>query len=253
MADRVWSEKDLIRRANRRLAVLQHAEEISGNVAATCRYYGISRNVFYRWKRRYEDEDLEGLKDHSSAPLHCPTVTHPEVVEKIVHLRQHYHFGPMKIAMYLKRYPDVAISTSGVWRILKRLGMNRLPASQRYKRQTGRWKRYEKQRPGHYVQIDVKFIEPIATGSGQPKALLPIHRDRRLHPTARAPGLLALGPEDRDPVPRLRSVTAAVPGRKGPDGQRCGIPIELPLACARSGHRPRLYPAGRPQTQRKSL
>jgi len=34
MADRVWSEKDLIRRANRRLAVLQHGEEVSGNVAA---------------------------------------------------------------------------------------------------------------------------------------------------------------------------------------------------------------------------
>ena len=30
MAERVWSEKELVRRANRRLAVLQHAEEISG-------------------------------------------------------------------------------------------------------------------------------------------------------------------------------------------------------------------------------
>lgn len=169
MADRVWSEKDLIRRANRRLAVLQHAEEVSWNVAATCRYYGISRNVFYRWKRRYEDEGLEGLKDRSSAPLYCPTVTHPDIVEKIIHLRQHYHFGPLKITMYLKRYQDVEISASGVWRILKRLGMNRLPASQRYKRHTGRWKRYEKQRPGHYVQIDVKFIEPITTGSGRRK------------------------------------------------------------------------------------
>ncbi len=49
MAERVWSEKDLLRRANRRLAVLQHAEEVSGNVAATCRYYCcISPNVFYR-------------------------------------------------------------------------------------------------------------------------------------------------------------------------------------------------------------
>jgi transposase InsO family protein len=169
LAERVWSAKDLLRRANRRLSVLRHAEEVSGNVAATCRYYGISRNVFYRWKRRHEDEGIEGLKDRSSAPLHCPTVTQPEVVEKIIHLRQHYHFGPMKIAMYLKRYHDVEISASGVWRILKRLNMNRLPASQRYKRHTGRWKRYEKQRPGHHVQIDVKFIEPIITGSGRRK------------------------------------------------------------------------------------
>ena len=30
MSERVWSEKDLVRRANRRLAVLQHAEEVSG-------------------------------------------------------------------------------------------------------------------------------------------------------------------------------------------------------------------------------
>ena len=52
MTEQVWSEKDLVRRANRRLAVLQHAEEVSGSVAATCRYYGVSRTVFYRWRRR---------------------------------------------------------------------------------------------------------------------------------------------------------------------------------------------------------
>jgi hypothetical protein len=86
------------------------------------------------------------------------------VVEKIIWLRQHYHFGPAKIAMYLQRYHDVAVSKSGVWRILQRLGMNRLPASQRYKRHDRRWKRYEKQRPGHQLQVDVKFIEPL----GQP-------------------------------------------------------------------------------------
>ena len=35
----VFGVKDLVRRANRRLTVLQHAEEVSGNVAARCRYY----------------------------------------------------------------------------------------------------------------------------------------------------------------------------------------------------------------------
>lgn len=103
-------------------------------MAATCRYFGISRNIFYRWKRRWEDEGLDGLKDRSSAPLHCPTITHPQVAEKIIHLRQHYHFGPLKIEMYLRRYHDVEIAASTIYRILKRLGMNRLPASQRYKR-----------------------------------------------------------------------------------------------------------------------
>ena len=80
---------------------------------------------------------------------------------KIIYLRQHYHFGPAKIAMYLKRYHDITISHSGVWRVLKRLDLNRLPASQRYKRHDRRWKRYEKPLPGHRVQLDVKFIEPL--------------------------------------------------------------------------------------------
>ncbi|MFJ5973371.1 DDE-type integrase/transposase/recombinase [Streptomyces sp. NPDC093060] len=75
---------------------------------------------------------------------------------------------PAKIAMYLQRYHDVAISTSGVWRILKKVGLNRLPASQRYKRRSIRWKLYEKQRPGHQLQVDVKFIEPLGQ-SGRKK------------------------------------------------------------------------------------
>ncbi len=142
MTERVWSENDLVRRANRRLAVLRHAEEVSGNVAATCRHYGISRTVFYRRKRRYEDESIDGLKDRSSAPLHCPTITPPEVVDEIIHLRQDYHFGPLKIEMYLHRYHDQEIDHSTIYRVLKRLGMSRLPASQCYKRHQQRWKRY---------------------------------------------------------------------------------------------------------------
>ena len=86
---------------------------------------------------------------------------------KIIYLRQHYHFGPAKIAMYLKRYHQVQISNSGVWRILKRLELNRLPASQRHKRHDRRWRRYEKPLPGHRVQLDVKFIQPLP---GAPKA-----------------------------------------------------------------------------------
>jgi transposase len=125
------TERELARNAARRLAIIRHAEEVTGNVARTCRYYGIGRQVFYTWKRRFDEEGVEGLRDRSSRPLTSPGATKVEVVGKIVYLRQHYHFGPQKISMYLKRYHDVDVSSSGVWRILKRLGMNRLPASQR--------------------------------------------------------------------------------------------------------------------------
>ncbi|QDN54323.1 MULTISPECIES: tyrosine-type recombinase/integrase [unclassified Streptomyces] len=145
----------LDREAKRRLAVIRHVEEVSGNVAMSCRYFGISRQAYYTWYRRYQAEGVEGLRTRSKAPKTCPNATHVEVVGKIIYLRQNYHFGPEKIAMYLKRYHDVTISKAGVWRILNRLDMGRLPASQRYKRHDRRWKRYEKQLPGHRVQIDV--------------------------------------------------------------------------------------------------
>jgi transposase InsO family protein len=67
--------------------------------------------------------------------------------------------------MYLKRYHDVSISHSGVWRILKRLDMSRLPASQRYKRLDRRYQRDEKQLPGHQRQVDVKFISPMGAAA----------------------------------------------------------------------------------------
>ncbi|GIH05709.1 IS481 family transposase [Rhizocola hellebori] len=136
-------------------------EEVTGNVAMTCRYFGITRQAYYLMLRRYEAEGVEGLRTRSKRPKTSPNATHPEVVGKIIYLRQNYHFGPEKIKMYLKRYHDVEISKSGIWRILDRLGMGRLPASQRYKRHDRRWKRYEKQLPGHRVQIDVKFLAPL--------------------------------------------------------------------------------------------
>ncbi|KUO05519.1 hypothetical protein [Streptomyces caeruleatus] len=65
------------RQAQRRLALLRHAEEVMGHVSLTCRRYGISRNCFYKWERRY------------------------------VCLRQNHHFGPMKIKMRLGRYHGI--------------------------------------------------------------------------------------------------------------------------------------------------
>ena len=114
----MFSERELERRARHRLEILTHAEEVTGSIVATCRHFGISRNVFYRWQRRYEEFGFDGLKDRSKRPHHSPNATEAELVEKIIHLRQNYHFGPQKIAMYLARYHQVSISCSGVWRIL---------------------------------------------------------------------------------------------------------------------------------------
>ena len=49
--------------------------------------------------------------------------------------------------------------------LLAQVELNRLPASQRYKRLDKRYLRYEKQLPGHQVQIDVKFVEALKTAA----------------------------------------------------------------------------------------
>ena len=59
------SGQEILRNQRRRLGVIRHAEEVTHNVAKTCRYFGISRTAFYRWYERYQMYGEEGLKDHS--------------------------------------------------------------------------------------------------------------------------------------------------------------------------------------------
>jgi transposase-like protein len=66
------TEREISRNAARRLAIIRHAQEVSGNVAFTCRYYGMARPSYYKWLRRYEELGEEGLRDRSRRPLVSP-------------------------------------------------------------------------------------------------------------------------------------------------------------------------------------
>jgi len=149
------------RRINWRLKVLRHASEVTQNVSRTCRHFGISRQAFYEWQTKYDEHGEAGLCDRPRTPHRSPKATPREVVSKILYLRQHYHFGPGKISDYLKRFHRVSVAASSVHRILHKHGMGRLPSSQKYRRHAKRWQRYEKQQPGHRLQMDVKFLERI--------------------------------------------------------------------------------------------
>lgn len=82
------TEREHQRLVNHRLAVIRHAEEVTGNVAQTCRYFGITRQTFYVWLRRYQEKGLEGLRDKSRRPHHSTNATSAEVFGKIIYLRQ---------------------------------------------------------------------------------------------------------------------------------------------------------------------
>jgi transposase InsO family protein len=141
--------------------ILEFADAESRSVSKACRHFGVSRKTFYKWKARYEAHGAAGLNDRPRAPLRSPRATSADVVRKILYLRQQYHFGPGKIADYLKRFHQLAVARSSVHRILGKHGLNRLPANQKHRPHKQRWQRYEKPQPGHRLQVDVKFLERL--------------------------------------------------------------------------------------------
>ena len=143
------------REIRRKLRILEHAEQC-GNIGKTCRYFGISRSSFYRWRSAYRLHGEVGLINSRPVPKSHPNQTPDEVVEKVLHLRRKYHLGPIRIVWYLERYHGITISDAGVYRILCRNGLNRLPRGTRLRKV--HTKRYNKQVPGHHIQMDVKFL-----------------------------------------------------------------------------------------------
>ncbi|MHA3977058.1 IS481 family transposase [Halovulum sp. GXIMD14794] len=143
------------REIRRKLRILDHAVR-AGNVSKTCRYFGVGPASFYRWRDAYERDGEAGLVSKRSVPNNHPNKTPAGVAEKVLHLRRKYHLGPMLIVWYLERYHGTMISDAGVSRILCRNGLNRLPRGTRLRKVHTR--RYNKQGPGHHIQMDVKFL-----------------------------------------------------------------------------------------------
>jgi len=143
------------REIQRKLRILRYAEEI-GHVSKACRYFGIGRSSFYRWRQAYAERGEAGLVNAPPIPKWHANRTSPEREEKVIYLRRKYHLGPMRIVWYLERYHDIRISDSTVSRILRRHGLNRLPRGTRTRKV--HTKRYQKQVPGHHIQMDVKFL-----------------------------------------------------------------------------------------------
>src|SRR3712207_1640153 len=71
--------------AHRRLTVLELAERL-GNVTEACRRGGIDRTSSYEWKRRFQLQGLDGLKDLPPIAKSRPMTTAPEVVTRIEEL-----------------------------------------------------------------------------------------------------------------------------------------------------------------------
>src|SRR5665647_1322126 len=78
----------------RRIAVLDHAAR-SGNVAETCRIFGISRTRYYQWKNVADRYGLDALVPKGRRTPQMPEATPTHVVQSLLtpvsytHLRAH--------------------------------------------------------------------------------------------------------------------------------------------------------------------
>lgn len=164
---------ELSREAQKRLAWFDYYSRHDRNAALTCRYFGVSRQTFYRWKRRYNPEHLHSLEDGSHRPLRRrrPTWT-VEQAERVRRLRERYpRWGKDKLAVILRR-EGWAVSVSMVGRLLTSLrqrGALTAPVLFRVKRRrsmAGRpWalrkpKDYAVESPGDLVQLDTLDLRP---------------------------------------------------------------------------------------------
>ena len=69
------------REIQRKLRILRYADEI-GHVAKTCRYFGIGRASFYRWRKAYSERGEAGLINAPPIPKWHANRPPPEREEK---------------------------------------------------------------------------------------------------------------------------------------------------------------------------
>jgi transposase InsO family protein len=120
--------------------------------------YDVSWRTAKKWADRYRDEGPDGMLDRSSAPHRQPNRTPAPVVRKIVHLRWKQRLGAVEIADRL------GLASSTVHAVLVRCRINRLS---HIDRATGEpIRRYEHERPGDLLHMDVKKLGRIPDGGG---------------------------------------------------------------------------------------
>jgi len=120
--------------------------------------YDVTWRTAKKWADRYRAEGPPGMLDRSSARHRQPNRTPAPVVRKIVHLRWKQRLGPVEIGDRL------GMPSSTVHAVLVRCRINRLS---HLDRATGEpIRRYEHEKPGDLIHVDVKKLGKIPDGGG---------------------------------------------------------------------------------------
>lgn len=127
-------------------------ERSGKTVSNVCIAFGVSRETWYKWKRRYDTSGLDGLKNQSRRPHNIKYVKVTGELEKIIlELRLNSRFGPRRIKFRLKRKYGVSLGTKTIYNLLKKHKLNVLSVKLKRK-----YKRFEMKHPNELVQMDTK-------------------------------------------------------------------------------------------------
>lgn len=140
-----------------RLLLAQRVLELGWTAAEAAKAAGVSRSTAHKWVRRYREEGPTGLEDRSSRAHRCPHALPARQVDRILRARRRLKQGPHQLAAVL------GSPRSTIYGVLRRHRMSRLA---HVDRPTGIPIRYERERPGELVHIDVKKLGRIPPGGG---------------------------------------------------------------------------------------
>jgi transposase InsO family protein len=126
---------------------------------------GVSRQCAHRWVARFDAEGDAGLFDRSSRPRRIPTKTSPRVEQRVLAARRKHRRGQDWLG------PELGVPARTVSRILRRNQVPRLAVCDPMTGEVIRASkatavRYERDRPGELVHMDVKKIGRIPDGGG---------------------------------------------------------------------------------------
>lgn len=141
-----------------RLRLARQVVDEGWSVSAAAEFFRVSYPTAAKWARRYVELGPEGMADRSSRPHSHPNRTPQPVVKKIVHLRIKKRLGPVQIAGRL------GIPASTVHAVLVRCHLNRLSHVDVKTGEPAR--RYEHEKPGSLIHVDVKKLGNIPDGGG---------------------------------------------------------------------------------------
>ena len=129
------------------------------SIEATADRFQLDAKTVRKWCSRFETEGETGLLDRSSRPHHSPNRTPRAKRREVVRLRRKRRWGADHIAHH------VGLSSSTVQQILRSEGLARLDRGDRAT-DTEPIRRYQRDRPGELVHVDVKKLGAIPIGGG---------------------------------------------------------------------------------------